>query len=218
MGPSKQHRSPTQRTLYRKERAMMKKLCWISLLSMAACVPVTVNLVINFPEKKLEGALDKMEGEIRKEKEPPAPEEDKKQGKVFPQRNVMAVHNVRFQDDKDIDIDVSTPQIQDLKKRREARFSQLKPHFQAGRLGEGKDALVATRHEDGLDGKGKGAMRKVVREENDDRQALIREIARANNIDENHIERVRRIYARVMRKYAESGWWVQEEDGSWKKK
>lgn len=211
---------------------MRKMLGLVALIGVSACVPVNVNIVVNFPEKKLEEALDKRESEIRQEKgtpETPSEKTDKKPsmrersstsavGFVAPQPSRPSRHNVRFQDGKDIDMDVSTPQITEIDKKQTDRFPKLIPYFEKEKLGEGKDASIIIRNEDGLDSKDKAAMRKLVKEENGDRSTLIEEIGRANNIDADHLGKVRKVYVKVLRKHAKSGWWIQEDNGSWKKK
>jgi uncharacterized protein YdbL (DUF1318 family) len=60
-------------------------------------------------------------------------------------------------------------------------------------------------------------MKKLVADENRDRAALYREIARANGHPEWEKD-VRSTFARVWQEEARRGYWIQLGNGSWKQK
>lgn len=66
--------------------------------------------------------------------------------------------------------------------------------------------------------KEKALLRRLIDAENNDREALYREIARANNFPPERVEDIKRIFARSWIEKAGSGWWIESPDGKWYKK
>jgi uncharacterized protein YdbL (DUF1318 family) len=114
--------------------------------------------------------------------------------------------------------EVTTPRIRALKESIKGRFDQLVPHFDAGRIGETKDGILQVLNEDGLSLQEKSVLRKLVKDENQDRRDLYDEVAKALGIDPSQIERVQQIFAEQWIGKAQAGWMVQKTDGSWVKK
>lgn len=116
------------------------------------------------------------------------------------------------------DIVIKTPAIQAIQARMEDRFQhQLAPHFDSGALGFDNNGLVVLRDASKLGLKDRAAVNQAVADENRDRAAVYREIAVANG----HVEweqRIREIFARQWVASARSGWWYQDEAGTWKQK
>jgi hypothetical protein len=98
------------------------------------------------------------------------------------------------------------------------RFASLKPHFDAGNIGETNKGLLDVRDEAGLNLQAKAALRNLVKDENGDRTKLYAEVAKALNIEASQIEKIQKIFAAEWEKSAAAGWWVQKEDGAWVKK
>ncbi len=171
-----------------------------------ACIPVTVNLTFAFPPKEMEKKLLEMEDNMRKGAEP------------APKNNAPAFEPVAFVQQQP-NINVETPAIKQINERRSKRFADLKGHLGAGRLGEGKDAMLAERELGDLAPKDKAAMRKHVKEENEDRTNLLKEILKANKLAEDQLDNVRVVYARALLQKAENDWWIQAiKSGKWVKK
>ena len=171
----------------------------------AACIPVTVNLTFAFPPKEMEQKLIDMEKKVREA-------EDK------PKSPAAAFDPVPDGQDTKVNITVETPAIKEINERRKKRAGELKGHFAAGRTGEGNDARVAEREAGDLAGKDKAAFKKLLKEENDDRESLLKEILKANKLADDQIGNVRGVYAKALRKVAEVGWWFQTAKGTWLKK
>jgi uncharacterized protein YdbL (DUF1318 family) len=114
--------------------------------------------------------------------------------------------------------EVSTPRIRAIKESMKARFEQLVPFYDAGRIGVAKDGLLQVLKEDGLSLQDKAVLRKVANDENKDRKDLYTEVAKAMNIDASKIGDIQKIFADQWISTAHAGWMVQKADGSWAKK
>ncbi|RMD83710.1 MAG: DUF1318 domain-containing protein, partial [Candidatus Dadabacteria bacterium] len=115
-------------------------------------------------------------------------------------------------------INVSTAAIRRLKAAMRERAARLKPHLAAGRLGIGKDGMLVVRDLSDLPLREQAAVRRLVQAENADRRSLYAEIARANDFGPDRIDDIAKIFAETWIEKAESGWWVQGADGSWRRR
>ena len=115
------------------------------------------------------------------------------------------------------DLSVNTPAITALKETMRARHKQLGPLFKAGALGMDNQGNVALRDANAVPLPQRGQVNSLISAENKDHAALYREIARANGHPEWEKD-VRKTFAQRGRERAPAGWWIQGEDGSWKRK
>ena len=116
------------------------------------------------------------------------------------------------------DIDISTPAIQAIKQRMERRHqNQLASYYDAGAIGFGRDGFVQIRDRSAVGLAERREMERLVNEENEDRRAVYREIAEANNHPEWE-EQSRATFARRWIANAKSGWYYQDESGGWAQK
>jgi uncharacterized protein YdbL (DUF1318 family) len=115
------------------------------------------------------------------------------------------------------DFDVDTPAIRQIQARMKARTSQLRPFYQAGAAGFGNNGLVVVRDASAVSLRDRAKFDQLVKAENADRNALYREIAKANGHPEWEPE-VRGVFAKQWKQQARSGWWVQSASGKWSKK
>lgn len=115
------------------------------------------------------------------------------------------------------DLSVNTPAITALKETMRARHKQLGPLFKAGALGMDNQGNVALRDANAVPLPQRGQVNSLISAENKDHAALYREIARANGHPEWEKD-VRKTFAQRWRERAPAGWWIQGEDGSWKRK
>lgn len=181
----------------------MKRVPALPALLIASCIPVTVNLTFAFPPKEMEQKLVDMEKKVREEERPKSP---------------AAAFDPVPEGFQDPNINVETPAIKEINERRRKRAGDVKGHFAAGRLGEGKDALVAEREAGDLGGREKAAFRKLMKEENEDRTSLLKEILKANKLADDQLDEVQHVYARALMKVADLGWWLETPSGKWVKK
>jgi uncharacterized protein YdbL (DUF1318 family) len=187
-------------------------LVFAALAAVLACI--TIN--IYFPEAQVKKTAEEIVDEVRQKeaKDKSAPETIKKD---IPEPRAEAFRLVPAAFAQE-ETTVSNPAIRALKDSLRQRFPQLKPHFDAGRIGENNTGFVDIRGEGGLDLKGKADLRVLVRDENADRAALYAEVAKALKIDPSQIERIRKIFAESWINAAAPGWWIQKENGDWVKK
>lgn len=113
-------------------------------------------------------------------------------------------------------IEINTPAISQIKSSMQARHTQLAPHYASGAVGLGADGNVVLRDANAVPLAQRQAVQGLVAQENTDRAALYREIARANGHPEWEAE-VRRTFAQRWLERAQPGWWVQQGT-SWSRK
>ncbi|RMF74498.1 MAG: DUF1318 domain-containing protein [Acidobacteria bacterium] len=114
---------------------------------------------------------------------------------------------------------VTNPAIRKIIDSRGRRAPLLAPYRKLGVIGEGRDGFLVVRKLDALgDLRKRAEVQKLVREENDDRRALYREIAAATNVDLSQIAKVAETYAATLREMAKPGEWIQLPDGRWVQK
>lgn len=178
------------------------------------CIPVTVNLTFAFPAKEMEQKLVDMERKVREEGE-----------KEKPKSNAVAFDPVPTVATPCVlagfgaqDLTVETPAIKEINARRAKRVNDLNAHFDAGRIGEGKDAFLAERETGDLGGKEKAALRRLIKEENEDRNGLLKEILKGNKLPDDQFDEVQHLYARARMKEAKLGWWLESPKDTWVKK
>src|SRR5262245_2535558 len=79
----------------------------------------------------------------------------------------------------DVNIDISSPPVKKIRDSMAARHSQLAPYYSSGAIGLTQDAMIEVRDLAAVPLPERNALRKLVADENADRQALYHEIARA---------------------------------------
>jgi uncharacterized protein YdbL (DUF1318 family) len=115
------------------------------------------------------------------------------------------------------DIKIDTPVIRQLRQSLKKRHPQLQPHLSSGALGLTRDALVGIRDLSAVPLKERNRVKKWVADENRDRNALYKEIARANGHPEWEKD-IRKTFARVWVSESQANIWYQDEKGRWKQK
>ena len=193
---------------------MLKRTCFVLSFLISACV--TVN--IYFPAAAVERAADQIVKETWGSPGQPAKKEEP-QSMAPRQDKAMAILNFASQAyAQEADINVSNPAIRALKEAIKKRSDSIKPFMDRGNVGITQDGLLTVRATDGLSLKERAGVQQLVEAENRDRESLYLEIAKANNIPEDAVPRIKRIFARSWIEQAKSGWWIQDPQGNWKKK
>jgi len=118
----------------------------------------------------------------------------------------------------DVSIDVSTPAVLGIKESIRKRFKNLKIYFDKGTIGESNNGFVEAIDTAALSVLEKSVANNLIDEENKDRAALYSEIANANKPGPETVSLIKKIFANRWREKAQSGWWVQDNNGSWSKK
>jgi len=111
-------------------------------------------------------------------------------------------------------IDISSPAISRLRGSMSQRQRSMDPFYRSGAVGFANNGMVTLRDASAVGLRDRARVKKLVADENRDRAALYREIARANGHPEWEND-VRNTFARVWREEARGGYWVQHANGSW---
>lgn len=111
------------------------------------------------------------------------------------------------------DLNASTPAVRALTAAMEARHPLLERYYASGAVGLTEDGLVALRELALVPLPERNAVRKLVDDENTDRETLYAEIARANGHPE-WLADIRATFAERWIAKAKAGWWVQSA-GKW---
>lgn len=115
------------------------------------------------------------------------------------------------------DLEINTPAIAALKNSMQHRHGQLAAYYASGAIGFTRDGLIAMRDANLVPLPARQAVQGLVAAENQDRQALYREIAQANAHPEWEAE-IRSTFAQRWIERAQPGWWYQGAGGSWVRK
>lgn len=193
---------------------MLKRIALLLAFLVNSCV--TVN--IYFPAAAVERAADEIVKETWGGRTESAPKE--------PPRSLLPTEAGRiavisFTDEafaQEADINVSNPAIRALKDSIKNRSGSIKPFMDRGNVGITKDGLLTVRTTDGLTLKERAEVQQLVDAENRDRESLYVEIAKANNFPQSSVAKIKSIFARSWVEQAQPGWWIQDEQGNWKKK
>lgn len=114
-------------------------------------------------------------------------------------------------------LEVNTPAIAALKAAMQSRHGQLAPYYASGALGVARDGTIQLRDANAVPLASRQQVSGLVAAENNDRAALYREIARANNHPEWESD-VRNTFGQRWIDKAQAGWYVQNASGQWVKK
>lgn len=115
-------------------------------------------------------------------------------------------------------LDVSSPEIRAITASLQARFGQLSRFFDAGVIGLTADGRIDVRDIGSAALPDRALVKRLVAEDNADRDALYEAIARENERPEWEAD-IRRIFAeRWVERGAKPGWYFQDLNGNWKQR
>ena len=115
------------------------------------------------------------------------------------------------------DLDINTPAVQSITQSMKSRTGKLSEYYNSGAVGFAKDGNLVVRDASLVPLPKRQEVSRLVADENQDRAALYREIARANNHPEWESD-IRQTFAQRWVQRAQPGWWVQQSNGSWSQK
>jgi uncharacterized protein YdbL (DUF1318 family) len=115
------------------------------------------------------------------------------------------------------DLDVSTPAIRAVTASMESRHGQLEKYYTSGAVGLTADGLVEIRDANAVPLAERNVVRKLVADENADRNSLYREIASGNGHPEWETD-IRNTFASRWIAKARGGWWYRNAAGNWVQK
>ena len=194
-------------------------------LVLMACV--TIN--IYFPAAAAEKAADRIIEDVwgkqpgAEKPVPSAPpqksEKDSLKLQEMPQAAALGLLNILISPAhaQEADINIAAPAIDSLRASMRARHGALEPHYNSGAIGLTNNALIAERDAAAIPLKDRNSLKQLIADENNDRTALYREIAQANNHPEWEAD-IRNTFARQWVENARAGWWYQDGSGAWQQK
>ena len=192
---------------------MLKRAAVLIAFLANACV--TVN--IYFPAAAVERAADEIVKETWGSRTESAPREQPRS--LLPAAwKLVSVSLIDEVFAQEADINISNPAIRALKDSIKNRSGSIKPFMDRGNVGLTKDGLLTVRTTEGLSLKERAEVQQLVDAENRDRESLYVEIAKANNFPLESVAKIRSIFAKSWVEQAQPGWWIQDEQGKWKKK
>ncbi len=115
------------------------------------------------------------------------------------------------------DININTAAIGKLRSSMNKRQQKLSGFYRSGAVGFDQGGRVAVRDASAVALNQRNQMKKLVADENRDRDALYREIARANKHPEWEQD-IRKTFSRIWIEEAPTGYWYKSANGSWSKK
>ncbi len=189
-------------------------------LALAACVTINVY----FPAAAAEKAADRIIEDVWGKdvaSQPPAGNEQSAIGRSAADVLVAAARGalefVVPAAHAQADLNVSTPAVRTLTGRMESRHAQLSKYYDSGAVGLTSEGLVELRDANAVALAERNQVKKLVADENSDRNALYREIASANGHPEWEAD-IRSTFAARWVANARSGWWYRSAAGQWSQK
>lgn len=188
-------------------------------LALAACVTINVY----FPEAAAEKAADRIIEDIWGKEEAQKREGNEQTSVPAASRGLLAAALTGALElmvpaaQAQADIDISSPAIRALTASMRARAAELEPFFDSGAVGLTSDGLVELRDANAVPLADRNRVRKLVSDENGDRNSLYREIASANGHPEWESD-IRSTFAGRWVANARAGWYYKPAGGGWTKK
>ena len=195
---------------------MKKLLSSVFLTSLLLTACVTIN--IYFPAAATEKAADEIIKGIQGEALMPEPEARLPYWQLSLYRGIDSVLNLVIAPaHAAANLSINSPEISRLRATMQSRFSQLRPFYQQGFVGIKADGLLTARNHAKVPLSQRNGLNKLVGAENSDREKLYRAIAQANGHPEWSAQ-IKQTFASRWVSNAQSGWWYQSSNGSWKQK
>jgi uncharacterized protein YdbL (DUF1318 family) len=184
-------------------------------LALAACVTINVYFPAAAAEKAADRIIEDIWGPGQQPK--PAGEEQSSLGHAAGDILLAALDFVIPAAHAQADIDISSPAIRALTASMKGRAGQLEPFFGSGAIGLTPDGLVEVRDANAVPLADRNKLRKLVADDNADRNSLYREIAGANGHPEWEAD-IRSTFAERWIANARAGWHYKSKSGDWTKK
>lgn len=194
----------------------------ITALVISACVTINVYFPAVAAERAADRIINDVWGEDQQHQQPPseqspqssAPDSATERLTAFAMGTLsLFIPTAQAQPN----FDISSPAIKSLTQSMEQRHSQLKSAYDAGAIGLTQKGLIEIRDQSAIPLQQRNSLRKLVSDENADRNALYREIALANKQPDWEND-IRSTFARRWIERAPKGWWYQDGSGNWRQK
>ena len=196
-----------------------RPLAALPLLAALAVLAGCINITINFPSAEVEQAADRIIDQVygkdgAAQRTPVTSTPATKPTALLLRTLDLLVPTANAASDSSAaDLNASTPAVRALTAAMEARHPLLERYYTSGAVGLADDGLVALRELSLVPLPERNAVRKLVDDENADRETLYAEIARANGHPE-WLADIRATFADRWAAKANTGWWVRRA-GVW---
>ncbi len=190
-----------------------------SFVWVAACVTINVY----FPAAEVENAAKEFVEDVLQEQPTNDDDQSNLLDETFMRQLAVNMNPINWfigtaQAQNQANIDLSSPAITALKNKMIERMNAgLRGYLDSGVVGFTRDGLVEAVDVSQLGLKERQSIKKLVADENRDRDALYREMAVANNHPEWEAQ-IRDAFVKQWIDQAKSGWLYQAADGQWVKK
>jgi len=196
-----------------------RPLAALPLLAALAVLAGCINITINFPSAEVEQAADRIIDQVygkdgAAQRAPATATPATKPTALLLRTLDLLVPTANAASDASAaDLNASTPAVRALTAAMEARHPLLERYYTSGAVGLADDGLVALRELSLVPLPERNAVRKLVDDENADRETLYAEIARANGHPE-WLADIRATFAERWAAKSKEGWWVRRA-GVW---
>lgn len=194
----------------------------LTCLLFAACVTINVYFPAAAAEKAADQIIDQVTGGSgssaprtppQTRHEPPAPSALRQVAAHIIDALVPAAHAQAA-----ANLDIASPEIRAITGSMAQRFGQLEKYFDSGAVGLTANGLVEVRDQNAIPLAERATVKRLVTEDNRDRDTLYDEIAKANGHPE-WADDIRKTFARRwIERGAKAGWYYQDASGAWKQK
>jgi|YelNatPaOPRAMG01_1025707.scaffolds.fasta_scaffold56026_2 uncharacterized protein YdbL (DUF1318 family) len=179
-----------------------KFLFILLIIGLIGCA--VVNVYVTFPEEKVKKAAEDLLA-------PPTKTPESFLQNLFT-KNLYADEIVVTKDLK-----TDSPKISQAKEKMDTWREKLDEFKKAGYIGEKNDFTVVIK-EMPKDPEVLKEVRKIVDDENKQREIMIKELLRINNAAPSEEAKFRKIFSEVAQKYSPQNTWIQLTDGNWTRK
>ena len=193
----------------------MRKCGLIFGLALLLVGCAVVNVYVTFPQEKLDKAMEGLELQVQPGVS--SPTVPKEQSRFNPGR-LLEPAPLYAQTVITSEVKTTSSVIEEAKARRIERLSDIQEYKDKKALGENNEGLLEIRSTEGLDKDQVSSLRKMVKEENEDRMTIYRDVVQINKMASSEIKRVQAAAAKANRKLAKEGEWIQDESGAWQTK
>ncbi len=199
-------------------KKQMIRFVGLPLLSffVISCAVITVN--VYFPTEAVEEAAELIIDEIQGEDGTQSNTESSDQQSFFRKRIPFNLFGNSTVYAGEIDINLTTPVVRKLIDSMKARNTKIMEFKGKGTIGETNDGMLAIREMGGLGGEGIRTVKRLLSAENNDREALYKELATANKIALAEIGKIKSVFAKTYKQKSKSGHWYHDEKGNWTQK
>jgi uncharacterized protein len=194
-----------------------------ALLLLAACVTINIYFPAAEAREAAEKIVDDVLGKDAKQPATPAPAPGKDDQSMnlhrLQQGYAMSLLDILIPPAEAAapNFDADTPLVRKLQAAMKQRNAQLMPFYASGAIGFTQDALLDVHDLSAVPLKQRGQLKNLIAAENNDRNQLYREIARANGHPEWEKD-IRATFAKTWIGKASKGWWYQNAKGAWERK